>query len=164
MAREPRYGVLFEPIKIGPVTAKNRFYQTPHGTGMGYRDVTMMAVMRGTKAEGGWGVVCTEQVDFRHTAESTPAILQRLWDDRDIPILGRMAEKVHEHDALAGLKLAYMGMAGPNSYSREVPMGPSHLPVVTGTYDPIQARAMDKTDTEEFRKWHRLARKSHQRN
>ncbi len=30
MARDPRYDILFEPVQIGPVTAKNRFYQVPH--------------------------------------------------------------------------------------------------------------------------------------
>src|ERR1700757_1521600 len=35
MARNPRYDLLFEPLKIGPVTAPNRFYQVPHCTGMG---------------------------------------------------------------------------------------------------------------------------------
>jgi len=30
MARDPRYDVLFEPVKIGPVVAPNRFYQVPH--------------------------------------------------------------------------------------------------------------------------------------
>ena len=29
MTRDSRYDVLFEPVKIGPVTAKNRFYQVP---------------------------------------------------------------------------------------------------------------------------------------
>ena len=33
--RDPRYDILFEPLKIGPLTAKNRFYQVPHCTGMG---------------------------------------------------------------------------------------------------------------------------------
>ena len=56
MARDPRYDVLFEPVKIGPLTTKNRFYQVPHCNGMGYRDVTALATMRGIKAEGGWGV------------------------------------------------------------------------------------------------------------
>ena len=37
MARDPRYDILFEPIRIGPVTAKNRFYQVPHCNGMGHR-------------------------------------------------------------------------------------------------------------------------------
>ena len=34
MARNPRYDVLFEPVKIGPVTARNRFYAVPHAAGM----------------------------------------------------------------------------------------------------------------------------------
>jgi dimethylamine/trimethylamine dehydrogenase len=157
MPRDPRYDILFEPVEIGPVTTKNRFYQVPHCNGMGYRDVSAMARMRGVKAEGGWGVVCTEQVEFHHTSEITPYIELRLWDERDIPALARMAEAVHEHDALAGIELAYNGMNGPNFYSREVPMGPSHLPVATYTYDPVQARAMDKQDIKNLRRWHKQA-------
>ena len=61
--RDPRYDPLFEPIAIGPVTAPNRFYQVPHCSGMGYQRPQMMAAMRGIKAEGGWGVVCTF-IDF----------------------------------------------------------------------------------------------------
>jgi dimethylamine/trimethylamine dehydrogenase len=37
MAHDPRFDVLFEPVKIGPVTAPNRFYQVPHATGTGFR-------------------------------------------------------------------------------------------------------------------------------
>ncbi|GIX14644.1 MAG: hypothetical protein KatS3mg118_2603 [Paracoccaceae bacterium] len=36
--RDPRYDILFEPVRIGPLTAKNRFYQVPHCNGGGYRD------------------------------------------------------------------------------------------------------------------------------
>jgi dimethylamine/trimethylamine dehydrogenase len=35
MGRDPRYDILFETVKIGPVTARNRFYQVPHCNGMG---------------------------------------------------------------------------------------------------------------------------------
>jgi dimethylamine/trimethylamine dehydrogenase len=156
-ARPSRYDVLFEPVKIGPVTARNRFYQVPHCNGMGYRDPTALAHMRGVKAEGGWAVVCTEQVEFHHTSEITPFIELRLWDDRDIPALARMADKIHEHGSLAGIELAYNGMNGSNLYSREVPMGPAHLPVATFTYDPVQARRMDKEDIANVRKWHLAA-------
>ena len=31
------YTLLLEPVRIGPVTAPNRFYQVPHCNGMGYR-------------------------------------------------------------------------------------------------------------------------------
>ncbi len=152
--RPSQYDVLFEPVKIGPVTARNRFYQVPHCNGMGYRDPTALAHMRGVKAEGGWGVVCTEQVEFHYTSEITPFIELRLWDDRDIPALSRMVDKIHEGGSLAGIELAYNGMNGPNLYTREVPMGPAHLPVATFTYDPVQARRMDMQDIRNIRKWH----------
>ena len=51
--RDPRYDILFEPVQIGPVTARNRFYQVPHCNGMGYRDPSGEAYMRRVKAEGG---------------------------------------------------------------------------------------------------------------
>ena len=35
MGRGPRYDILFEPVRIGPLTARNRFYQVPPCTGMG---------------------------------------------------------------------------------------------------------------------------------
>ncbi len=35
MSRDPRYDVLFEPVKIGPHTARNRFFQVAHCNGMG---------------------------------------------------------------------------------------------------------------------------------
>ena len=155
--RDPRHDILFEPVDIGPVTAKNRFYQVPHCNGMGYRDPTALAWMRGVKAEGGWAVVCTEQVEFHHTSDITPYIELRLWDDRDIPMLARMADRIHEFGALAGIELAYNGMNAPNLYGREVPMGPSALPVMTFTYDPVQARAMTGRDIRDLRRWHRAA-------
>jgi dimethylamine/trimethylamine dehydrogenase len=152
--RDSLHDILFEPIKIGPVTAKNRFYQVPHCNGMGYRDPTALAEMRGVKAEGGWAVVCTEQVELHYSSDITPFIELRLWDDRDIPSLARMADKIHQFGGLAGIELAYNGMNGPNLYSREVPMGPAPLPVATFSYDPVQARRMDKTDIANVRRWH----------
>ena len=68
------YDILFEPVKIGPLTTKNRFYQVPHCNGMGYRDPSAEAEMRRIKAEGGWGVVCTEQAEIHYTSEITPII------------------------------------------------------------------------------------------
>lgn len=152
--REARYDILFEPVQIGPVTARNRFYQVPHCNGMGYRDPTALAVMRGVKAEGGWAVVCTEQVELHYSSEITPFIELRLWDDNDIPALARMAEQIHRHGSLAGIELAYNGMNGPNLYSREVPMGPAHLPIATFTHEPVQARRMDRADIRNLRRWH----------
>ncbi|MDH6231677.1 dimethylamine/trimethylamine dehydrogenase [Mesorhizobium soli] len=155
--RDPRYDVLFEPMKIGPVTAKNRFYQVPHCNGGGYRDPSAAAEMRRMKSEGGWGVIFTEQTEMHHTSEITPFIELRLWEDQDIPALAKMAGAMRSHGALAGIQLAYSGINGPNLYTREVPRGPTALPIRTFTNDPVQARAMDKQDIRDLRRWHRNA-------
>ena len=151
--RDPRHNVLFEPQKIGPVTAKNRFYQVPHCNGGGYRDPSAAAAMRGVKAEGGWGVIFTEQTEMHHTSEITPFIELRLWEDQDIPSIAKMAAAMKTHGALAGIQLAYSGINGPNMYTKEVPLAPSALPIRTFTNDPVQARAMDKTDITNLRRW-----------
>ncbi len=157
MSRDPRYDILFQPLAIGPVTAKNRFYQVPHCNGGGYRDPSAAAEMRRVKAEGGWGVVFTEQVEMHHTSEISPFIELRLWDDADIPMLAKMAGKIHEFDCLAGVELTYSGINGPNLYTKEVPRGPSAGPILTFTSDPVQARAMDKQDIKDLRRWYRAA-------
>ena len=52
--RDPKYDILFESIKIGPKTARNRFFQTAHCAGPGSERPGAQAALRGTKAEGGW--------------------------------------------------------------------------------------------------------------
>ena len=154
-AREPRFDVLFEPVKIGPISAKNRFFQVPHCNGMGYRDISALAMMRQVKAEGGWAVVCTEEVEIHPTSDVTPYVEGRLWDDRDIPAHARVAEAIHDGGALAGIELAHSGLAVANLGTREVPMGPSDLPVLSA--HPVQARSMSKADIATLRDWHRAA-------
>jgi len=149
-----RYDILFEPMKIGPVTAKNRFYQVPHCNGGGYRDPSAVAEMRRTKSEGGWGVIFTEQVEIHHSSEIAPFIELHLWDDDDIPMLARMADAMHSHGALAGIELAYSGINGPNLYTKEVPMAVSPGPILTFTSDPVNARALDKEEIADVRRWY----------
>jgi dimethylamine/trimethylamine dehydrogenase len=152
MTRDPRYDILFEPVKIGPVTAKNRFYQVPHCNGMGSAYPSSMAEMRGVKAEGGWAVVCTEETEIHHGSDFSPVVEGRLWDDSDIPTFSRMCDKIHEHGGLAGIQPIYGGFVTGNLYSREIPMAPSHTPIES--HEPISARAMDKADIKELRKWY----------
>ncbi len=153
MSRDPRYDILFEPVRIGPVTARNRFYQVPHCNGMGRAWPTAMAVMRGVKAEGGWAVVCTEQCDIHPTGNTIKEI--RLWDEQDIPCLARTTELIHAHGSLAGIELVHNGYRVPNLESREIPLAPSARPVFGIV--PVSARAMDKEDIRAYRVWHRRA-------
>lgn len=156
MPRDPRYDVLFEPVRIGPVVAKNRFVQVPHCNGMGMSYPSTMAAMRRMKAEGGWAVVCTEETDIHPSGDMSPLIEGRLWDDRDVPVFARMNEGIHQHGALAGIELVHTGPRDACLYSREIPIAVSHTPVHAGDY-PAQARAMDRSDIKAYRRWHRDA-------
>ena len=154
MARDPRYDILFEPVQLGPVTARNRFFQVPHCNGMGYARPTAHAEMRGVKAEGGWSVVCTEEVEFHWSSDTAPYVEGHLSDDADIPMHARLVDRVHAHGALAGCELVYSGMTAANLEVRQPPMGPVALPVV-GTH-PVHSRAMTLDDIADLRRWHRL--------
>jgi len=145
--------VLFEPVEIGPVTARNRFYQVPHCTGAGRNYPTVGAHIRAVNAEGGWAVVSTEQCDIHHTADMRAQV--RLWGEDDVPFHARMTELVHQHGALAACELVHNGSYSPNHIGREIPLAPISTPV-QGPY-PVHARAMNKVDIANFRQWHRRA-------
>ena len=152
MARDPRFDVLFEPVKIGPVTSRNRFFQVPHCTGMGHAMHQSLAAMRETKAEGGWGVVCTEYCSIHPTSDDSPFPYASLWDDEDVRGQALMTEAVHRHGALAGVELWYGGLSSSNRVSRDIPLGTQSLP--TWNYEPVQTHAMDKADIRNLRQWH----------
>jgi dimethylamine/trimethylamine dehydrogenase len=152
------FDILFEPIQIGPVTAPNRFYQVPHCNGFGHRMPHGLATMRGMKAEGGWGVVCTEETEIHHSSDLSPYFEGRIWSDEDLPALALMVEAVHKHGSLAGVELSYNGYDAPNLYSRVPSLAPSSMGTIGGSgYDPVQTRRMDKDDIRNVRKWHRDA-------
>lgn len=155
MARDPRYDILFEPVRLGPVTTKNRFYQVPHCTGMGWVRPRTLAEMRGVKAEGGWGVVNTEYCSIHPASDDQLHISATLWDDTDVRNHRLMTDKVHAHGALAGAELWFSGSRSANIGTRLVSMDVVSRP--NGVGHPFQSRAMDKEDIRNFRRWHRNA-------
>jgi dimethylamine/trimethylamine dehydrogenase len=155
LSRDPIYDVLFDEVQIGPVTAPNRFYQVPHCSGMGYRYPQSEARFRGIKAEGGWGVVSTQETEIHPTSDLTPANEGRLWDERDIPSLKLMTDAVHEHGSLAAVQLVHNGLHSANRYSREIPIAPSAA--IVDQDDPVHAREMSIRDIKTFRQWHKDA-------
>ena len=115
--RDPKCDVLFEPVRIGPLTAKNRFFQVPHCNGMGYRDPVACAEMRAVKAQGGWAVVCTEEAEIHYTIDrdEIEAVLSELgeiadlWDFvpgtwEDDSVISRFSAEAHEEQWVRGLK------------------------------------------------------------
>ena len=155
MRRNPQYDILFEPIQIGPVTAPNRFYQTPHATGMGRMRPNSSATLRAIKAEGGWGVVCTEYCSIHPSADEAPFAFLSLWDDDDAKELSKTSDAIHRHGSLAGIELWHGGFHASNRETRVSAIAPSA--VSAEFIAPAQVRAMDSQDIADFREWHRTA-------
>jgi dimethylamine/trimethylamine dehydrogenase len=159
MAREPRHDILFEPVRIGPRTLRNRFYQVPHCTGFGVEKPWTQAAHRGMKAEGGWAAVCTEYCSISPESDETPYVSARLWDDEDARALALMVDEAHRHGALAGVQLWHGGLYAEARESRLPPLAPSQL---ASDFDGITVpRVMDRADIRRVQaEWVAAARRA----
>ncbi|MEB3067406.1 oxidoreductase, partial [Parvimonas micra] len=89
--------MLFEPVQIGPVRTKNRFYVVPHAISMGMSSMDEMVAYRKTRAEGGWGVICIEETMIHETSDHAPLPDPCLYHDRHIAPIARIVAAVKEH-------------------------------------------------------------------
>ncbi|MEA3183227.1 MAG: dimethylamine/trimethylamine dehydrogenase [Gammaproteobacteria bacterium] len=156
MARHSRFDILFEPVRIGPVTAPNRFYAVPHASGMTNTMPRMRAGFRETKAEGGWGVVCTGYVSVHPTSDDSPLPYATLWDDNDVRSHALMTDAVHAHGSLAGIELWHGGGSVSNKTSRFPPLSPSGLSWMAthvGFMGNQRSKAMDAADIRNLLRW-----------
>src|SRR5215216_6301759 len=149
MARDPRHDILFEPVRIGPKTLRNRFYGVPHCSGYGTEKLGSQARFRAVKAEGGWAAVCTEYAPVSGDSDESPYVTSRVWDGEDVRNVALMCDGVHEHGALAGLQLVHTGVHAGNRQSRWPSVGPSQL---ASDYHPFTVpKALERTDIVRIR-------------
>jgi len=122
-----RLAPLFEPQRIGPHVAPNRFYSVPYSSGWSNHEVRLEAAHRGMRAMGGWGVVSTGEVIFSRAAGTHILPSTELFDDDDVATVATIADAIHEHGALAGIELVHYGaLANPSSW-RIPPIGPTQM-------------------------------------
>jgi dimethylamine/trimethylamine dehydrogenase len=156
---DPRHAILFEPVRIGPKTLPNRFYQVPHASGFGSAKPRTQAAFRAIKAEGGWGGVCVEYAPISPDTDDLPAISAEIWDDVDARALGLTAEAIHAYGSLAGLELYHGGASCPNGNSRAVRLAPSQI--TSGVQWAGLAKEMDADDIARVqRDWVHAARRA----
>ena len=157
MAGDPRFDILFEPVRIGPKLARNRFFQVPHASGMTNAAPHVRAGFRETKAEGGWAVVSTGACSVHPSSDDSPFPFASLWDEADLRSHALMTDAVHRHGSLAAVELWHGGAAAVNRISRHVPLSPSGVPWMA-THVPFmssaQPRVMDAADIRALIRWH----------
>ena len=154
--RPAHLDVLFEPVRIGPVTAANRFYAVPHATGHGWTQPSGAIALRAMKAEGGWGTVAVQITEISPDSDMANHPMERIWDDSDVPRHAAQVEAIKRHGSLAAIELGHGGARARNITTGLPVMGPSALPVLRPEV-PVQIREMDRADIRQFRAAHRAA-------
>lgn len=156
----PHHRILFDPVPIGPVVAPNRFYQVPHASGMTESNPRVRAAFRGTKAEGGWGVVSTGAVSIHPSSDDSPLPYARLWNEADIASHALTTAAVHKHGSLAAVELWHGGAVVMNRTSRLPPLSPSGVPWAAthiGFMGQQRPKPMDGRDIDAVLQWQRAA-------
>jgi dimethylamine/trimethylamine dehydrogenase len=147
--------VLFETLKVGPKTLKNRFFQSAHCMGAGSERPAFQARFRAIKAEGGWGAVSTEYCSVSPDSDDVDRVSARLWDDEDLACLALMVDAVHAHDALVATELWHGGPFAKALESRSPQLAPSQMGSIAGVFG-TGTKVMDLDDIrrviEDFRR------------
>lgn len=157
MPRDPRHDILFEPVKIGPKVARNRFFQVPHASGMTNAAPHVRAAFREMKAEGGWAVVSTGACSIHPSSDDSPFPCATLWDEADLRSHALMTEAAHRHGALAAVELWHGGAAAVNRTTRHAPLSPSGVPWMAthvGFMSSARPKVMDAGDIRDLIRWH----------
>jgi dimethylamine/trimethylamine dehydrogenase len=156
MTIDPRYAILFEPVRIGPKTAPNRFFAVPHATGHSPLMPNGSIGMRAMKAEGGWGTVCMQLAEIDPSSDISNLPIETFWDEIDVRSHARLTEKIREHGALSAIEIAHSGLRSRGLANGYPVLGPSSLPVLKPEV-PVQSKAMDKHDISMLRFSYRQA-------
>lgn len=153
---DPRFALLFEPLKIGPVTAPNRFAVMPYANGHSYLMPNGAMGVRAMRAEGGWGIVGMQLSEIDPTSDLAGLPYERLWDNEDVAVHAQSVARIHAHGALASIELAHTGLRSRGISTGYPVMGPSSASTLRPEM-PFMGKAMDLADIRAFRASHRAA-------
>ncbi len=102
---------IFEPVRIGPLTARNRIVRSATWLGLADEDNRATDALVERYAElgrGGAGVVITGYAAVSPEGRQAPRMLG-VWDDAHVAGLARIARAIHEGGALAGVQIVHAG-------------------------------------------------------
>jgi 2,4-dienoyl-CoA reductase (NADPH2) len=125
----PLFPHLFSPLTIGSITVKNRIVMPPIGTRL-LEDASKgwfrrMAAYYEERARGGIGMVTVSEMPS-HPTGFTGAYMSEI-DERHIPYLRELAERVHAHDCKVLQMIHHVGRQHNPLYSQREGWAPSAL-------------------------------------
>lgn len=133
-----KYPNLFTPIKIGPLTLKNRLVSAPTEIGRttpeGYPTKDIVAYFK-LKARGGTSLITLgdSAVDSKYARTHPNQIV--LDDEAILPSLAELADAIKQHGAMASIELNHAGKeANPLFIGGKNPIGPSAYVCPAKTY------------------------------
>lgn len=143
-----RESILFTPIKIGPMTIKNRFVRSATHDFMAEEDGSVskrQLELYRQLAEGGIGLIITGHAYVLPSGKASPRQLA-IYDDKFIPKLKELTKIVHQSGARLVLQLSHAGRQTKEKICGCQPLAPSSI------YEPIYQvwpREMTLQDIEE---------------
>ncbi len=146
---EKKYPHIFSPVKIGKLWAKNRIKYASTETNYNYSDGFVsekeLAYIE-AHARGGSGIVTTQGAYTDPKGEGQGYVgMMGIWDDKYIPGLKKMADVIHQGDALACLQLMHCGRVG--GINLKYTVGPSAVPQRLRRFRPQREMTVEDIET-----------------
>ena len=146
MSSGGRYRLLFSPLKLGPVVARNRIVFSAHLTNYAQdgHPTEQHAAYYGARAAGGAGLIITEE----HSTHPTDWPYEKLihgFDRSVVPGYRRITDAVHRHDTPIFAQINHNGGQGSGMYSRLPVWAPSAVA------DPLFREVPKAVDHREIR-------------
>lgn len=139
---------LFTPIRLGPVTLRNRIMVAPYAALFAseeYLPTERQAAHYGDLARGGAALIVMGGSVVHPNSLAHPGF-NLISDERAIPGYRRIAQRVHEHGAKIFSQLSHHGRQTPSVYSRRVPWAPSPIPCLLYRETPKEMEEEDIQD------------------
>ncbi len=146
---QEKYPHIFSPIQIGKLWAKNRIKYASTETNYNYSDGFVsekeLAYIE-AHARGGSGIVTTQGAYTDPRGEGQGYVgMMGIWDDKYLPGLKKMADIIHQSDAIACLQLMHCGRVGGINLPYTV--GPSAVPQRLRRFRPQREMTVEDVET-----------------
>lgn len=122
--------IVFEPIKIGNVVARNRIMSGPTVSGLADANMSVtreLIEFHRTVAHGGAGIVTVGEGAIDWDRSLSQAAGLNLGTDFVLPGLASLADALKQEGAIACIQLHHAGRQAKRSLIKGNPIGPSHM-------------------------------------